>query len=62
MSEPATYPGAGADDVRPMVRTADAGNLSLWIFGAIVSWGRISPQRLIGAGQQPLFRPRGAPP
>ena len=34
MNEPATYPGAG--DVRPVVRTADTGNLGLWIFGAIV--------------------------
>jgi type IV secretion system protein VirB10 len=36
MSEPVTYPAGGPDDVRPVVRTASPGNLSLWIFGAIV--------------------------
>ena len=36
MSEPATYPAVDSADVRPVVRTADSGNLGLWIFGAIV--------------------------
>jgi type IV secretion system protein VirB10 len=36
MSEAALYPNAGPDDVRPVVRTAAASNLGVWIFGAIV--------------------------
>ena len=36
MSEAALYPDAGPGDVRPMVRTAAASNLGVWIFGAIV--------------------------
>src|SRR5215204_6420870 len=36
MSEAALYPDAGPDDVRPMVRTAAASNLGVWVFGAII--------------------------
>ena len=36
MSEATLYPEAGPDDVRPVVRTAAASNLGVWLFGAFV--------------------------
>jgi len=41
-------------DVRPVVRTADAGNLGLWIFGAIVLIGGLALFLALNARRQDL--------
>jgi type IV secretion system protein VirB10 len=51
MSDPVSYPPA---DVRPIVRTADSGNVSLWIFGAIILIGGLSLFLALSSRRQDL--------
>jgi len=61
MNEPATYPGAGPDDVRPVVRTAAASNLGVWIFGAILLIGGLSLFVALNNQRQNLDAPGALP-
>lgn len=54
MSEAAISPNAGLDDVRPVVRTAAASNLGVWIFGAIVVIGGLSLFLALNSRRQDL--------
>ena len=49
MSEATLYPEAGPDDVRPVVRTAAASNLGVWLFGDRMVWG-VVPSMLVSYG------------
>jgi cation:H+ antiporter len=45
----AAHAEAGADDVRPIVRTGGPGNLGMWIFGALLLAGGLALWQPVGA-------------
>jgi len=54
MSESVTLPNGAPEDVRPVVRTAETGNLGLWIFGAILLVGGLALFLALNARRQDL--------
>ena len=54
---PATHSGAGADDVRPIVRTGGAGNLGAWIFGALLLAGGLALFLTLDARREEMIAP-----
>lgn len=57
MSETANNPSA-AGDIRPVVRTADTGNRSLWIFGAVLLVGGLGLFQILNTRREELAVPQ----
>jgi len=52
-----THPGAGPEDVRPVVRTGGAGNLGVWIFGGLLLAGGLALFLTLNARREEMIAP-----